>query len=119
VELGPGDSLKVDHVVLLSDGSHSMTEDDLVGQERLLAESFVSGMPEGSYTARGILFGGNTRKATAGGAFDRNALGNWASSVRYLAPRSGRRDRGSKDARGTPPSSSSRTASPPGVTRTR
>jgi OOP family OmpA-OmpF porin len=86
VELGPGDSLKVDHVVLVSDGSHSMTEDDLVGQERLLAESFVSGMPEGSYTARGILFGGNTRKATAGSAFDRNALGNWASSVRYLAP---------------------------------
>jgi OOP family OmpA-OmpF porin len=86
VELGPGDSLKVDHVVLVSDGSHSMTEEGKIVDERLLVESFVSGMPEGAYTARGILFGGSTRKETAGGPFDRTGLGHWASSVRYVDP---------------------------------
>jgi OOP family OmpA-OmpF porin len=86
VELGPNDSLKVAHVVLVGDGSHSMTEDGKVVDERLLLESFVSGMPEGPYTARGILFGGSTRKETAGGAFDRTGLAHWASSVRYLDP---------------------------------
>lgn len=86
VELGPRDSLKVDHVVLVSDGSHSMTEEGKVTDERLLAESFVSGMPEGTYTARGILFGGNSRRETAGGAFDRGSLAHWAASIRYLDP---------------------------------
>lgn len=86
VELGPGESLKVDHVVLLSDGSHSMTKEGKVTAERLIVESFVSGMPDGSYTARGILFGGGSRRETADGPFDRTGLANWAASVRYLDP---------------------------------
>lgn len=86
VQLGPNDSLKVAHVVLVSDGSHSMTEEGKVSDERRLVGSFVSGMPEGSYTARGILFGGGTLKETAGGPLDRDGLSAWAQSVRYVAP---------------------------------
>ncbi|MEN8184936.1 MAG: OmpA family protein [Myxococcota bacterium] len=86
VELGPGESLKVDHIVLVSDGSHSMTEEGKIQSERLLAESFVAGMPDGTYVANGLLFGGDSVRETAEAPFDRDGLAGWAASVRYLDP---------------------------------
>jgi OOP family OmpA-OmpF porin len=81
-----GERLKVDRVLVVSDGSLSMGEEGKLGSERALLEAFVAGMPEGVYQAGGLHFGGHRRASTAIDRFERPRLAAWAADVDFLDP---------------------------------
>jgi OOP family OmpA-OmpF porin len=59
---GARERVVVDQAVLIVDSSRSITRRELFPQAKALVESFAAGMPEGSYAAGAVAFGGAQRQ---------------------------------------------------------
>jgi OOP family OmpA-OmpF porin len=82
---GRGEQVVVDHAMILFDSSGSISRTEQFPGEKALLESFVAAMPDGSYQAGSIVFGGFERQTLPLGPFDRSALAGHAGKVRYLS----------------------------------
>jgi OOP family OmpA-OmpF porin len=80
-----GESVVVDHSLLLVDSSGSISRREQFPNEKALVQSLVSSMPAGKYEAGAIEFGGVKRDTHALGTFDRAALGDYAGDLEYLS----------------------------------
>jgi OOP family OmpA-OmpF porin len=74
VETGENAALKIDQLVILLDASGSMDAASRFLSTQNLASSFVAGMPEGSYSAAVVTFGGNASEILEFAPFDRDDL---------------------------------------------
>jgi OOP family OmpA-OmpF porin len=79
-----GETIAVDQVVLVFDSSSSIDADRYFPPAKAMLESFVAGMPDGTYAAGGVIFGGTTAPFDALARFDRTRLSGAARSVPYL-----------------------------------
>lgn len=75
--------LVVDQTVLVFDASSSISRTELFPRAKALLESFVAGMPDGTYTAAGLEFGASLRAFSPLQGFERGRLGAAARGVRY------------------------------------
>jgi len=82
---GSGETVVVDHSILIVDSSGSISRRDQFPHEKALVQSLVSAMPAGKYEAGAIEFGGVKRDAHKLGTFDRSALGSYAGGMKYLS----------------------------------
>jgi OOP family OmpA-OmpF porin len=82
---GKGETVAIDQLVVLVDGSASVDEDTLFQDQKALVESFARAMPDGQYETGAITFGGFERQNTGPARFDRNRVTADAANVRYLA----------------------------------
>jgi OOP family OmpA-OmpF porin len=82
---GRGETLAVDHSILLIDSSGSISRREQFPNEKALVQSLVSSMPAGKYEAGAIEFGGVERDTHSLGTFDRAALGEYAGDLEYLS----------------------------------
>jgi OOP family OmpA-OmpF porin len=80
-----GQSVSVDHSILLVDSSGSISRMEQFPNEKALVQSLVSAMPAGKYEAGAIQFGGVKRENHALAPFDRAALGTYAGDLDYLS----------------------------------
>lgn len=80
-----GERVVVDHAAVVVDASGSICKRHEWPGEKALVQSFVAGMPNGSYEAGAVSFGGYQRDTQDLAAFDRNALGSWSSGLSYLS----------------------------------
>lgn len=80
-----GQTVSVDHSILLIDSSGSISRMEQFPNEKALVQSLVSAMPAGKYEAGAIEFGGVERDTHPLGSFDRSALGNYAGGLEYLS----------------------------------
>lgn len=71
----------VDQAFLVADSSGSMRSHRKFSDEKMLIQSFVTGMPEGSYDSGAVAFGGVERGALSLQGFDRSRMGSWASGL--------------------------------------
>jgi OOP family OmpA-OmpF porin len=71
----------VDQALVIADASGSMTGGPEYGRAKALTRSFVDGMPEGSYGAGAIAFGGRERTKVPVQAFQRERLAGWARDI--------------------------------------
>lgn len=78
-----GERVIVDHSYLVIDSSSSV-EDDFA-KEKALVQSFVGGMPDGTYQTGSVAFGGYARDGKALAAFDRTALKQSAAGLAHLS----------------------------------
>src|SRR5262245_21253936 len=74
---GSGETVVVDHSIVLVDSSGSISRLDQFPHEKALVQSLVSAMPAGKYEAGAIEFGGVKRDSHPLGTFDRKALGSY------------------------------------------
>jgi len=82
---GRGEKVVVDHAMVLFDSSGSISRTGQFPGEKALLESFVASMPDGSYQAGAMAFGGFERQTLPLAPFDRSALASHAKEVRYLS----------------------------------
>ncbi|MGH7338095.1 MAG: OmpA family protein, partial [Myxococcota bacterium] len=82
---GRGETVDVDHSVLLIDSSGSISRREQFPNEKALVQSLVMAMPAGKYEAGAIEFGGVERDTHPIGSFDRAALGSYAGELEYLS----------------------------------
>jgi OOP family OmpA-OmpF porin len=82
---GRGERVVVDQAMILFDSSGSISRTKQFPGEKALLESFVASMPDGSYEAGALAFGGFERQTLPLAKFDRNALASHAKDVRYLS----------------------------------
>jgi hypothetical protein len=81
----PNETVVVDQVILISDGSGSMVLEDKFSQSKALIQSFVQAMPAGSYSVSSINFGGEWKQdwqAHPARVFDRISLASYAAALR-------------------------------------
>lgn len=78
------ETLRVDQALVLVDASGSITSDSDFPEVKALVESFVGGMPQGSYDAGAITFGGRSRETSSLRSFDRGRLAGYARELRTL-----------------------------------
>ena len=78
-----GEMLIVDHALLVIDGSGSIDRQQFA-EEKVLVEAFVGGMPQGSYSAGGIAFGGDERQVFPQRSFDRALLRANTTEVKHF-----------------------------------
>lgn len=84
-KIAPGANQRViDQLVILFDTSGSVDEATQFPSQRALLQSFVGGMPDGSYEVSVITFGGVDRDIIEQASFNRGALGDYAANVEYL-----------------------------------
>ena len=88
--LGPGERLAVDQVHVITDASGTMYARKTFPMAKALTRSFVAGMPDGSYRAGMLSFGGTEREGVPMGALDRAALSANADALRILGDIDGR-----------------------------
>lgn len=79
-----GEALVVDQTVILFDSSGSINPEEEFPADKALFESFVAGMPEGSYKAGSVTFGGKGRQEASVGNFDRAKLAAHAKDAKYF-----------------------------------
>ena len=89
VAVGPiaasrGQQVVVDHSFLLVDTSSSVSKSAQFPSEKALLRSLVASMPEGSYQAGAIGFGGVRRDTHDLADFDRSGLASHAEGLSYL-----------------------------------
>lgn len=84
VKPGPGERIGVDRVMVLVDASGSIDARESFPTEKAWLESFVQGMPQGSYDASIRSFGGTRRRGGGLAPFDRAALATQAKDLDYL-----------------------------------
>ena len=82
VQPASGGRIDVDKAVVVVDSSGSIEEQFV--DTKALFESFVAGMPNGSYKAGSIVFGGSERDVTALAGFDRARLAAAAKRSTHL-----------------------------------
>ena len=82
---GSGETMVVDHSILIVDSSGSISRSDQFPHEKALVQSLVSAMPAGKYEAGAIEFGGVKRDTHKLGTFDRSALRSYAGGIKYLS----------------------------------
>ncbi len=80
-----GEEVAVDHVLILLDSSGSISQRDQFPEAKALYQSFMLVMPDGSYEAGAVSFGGLQRESTPITAFDRDRMVSHAKEVRYLS----------------------------------
>ncbi len=80
-----GQRVVVDHAGIVVDASGSICEKHQWPDEKALVQSFVAGMPDGSYEAGAVSFGGYARDRHALAGFDRSGLASWASGLEYVS----------------------------------
>ncbi|MEM7408766.1 MAG: OmpA family protein [Myxococcota bacterium] len=85
LEPATGEAVVVDHLVVLVDASASVPGSTLFHNEKVLVTSFAKSMPEGSYDAGAIAFGGFKRETDALARFDRNRVVTHAESLTHLS----------------------------------
>ncbi|MGI9538647.1 MAG: OmpA family protein [Miltoncostaeaceae bacterium] len=78
---GPGERVVVDQALVVTDASGSMTNGPEFGRAKALTRAFVAGMPNGSYGAGAIAFGGTERTNVPVAAFQRDPLARWAEGI--------------------------------------
>ena len=79
-----GEEVVTDQSVLIVDNSGSISRTGQFPHDKALTQSLVAAMPDGSYQAGAIAFGGFDREVQPLAAFDRAALSAWASKQTYL-----------------------------------
>src|SRR5262245_42685450 len=82
---GKGESVAVDQLIVLVDGSASVDEDTLFRDQKALVESFARAMPDGRYDTGAITFGGFERQNAPLARFDRRRVTADAANVKHLA----------------------------------
>jgi OOP family OmpA-OmpF porin len=82
---GAQERVAIDQLVVLVDSSSSVSEDGLFEDEKSLARSFASSVPDGDYETSLIAFGGFSRQRVDAARFERGSLVQAAESVPYLA----------------------------------
>src|SRR5262249_1793832 len=82
---GAGETLVVNHSILIIDSSGSISRRDQFPHEKALVQSLVSAMPTGKYEAGALQFGGVQRDSKPLKSFDRSALGAYAGDIKYLS----------------------------------
>ena len=80
-----GQTLAVDHSILILDSSGSISRMEQYPGEKALAQSLVASMPAGKYEAGANAFGGTAREVHPLGPFNRAGLASWASDSTYLS----------------------------------
>ena len=80
-----GQTLVVDHSILIVDESGSISRMEQYPGEKALAQSLVASMPAGKYEAGANAFGGTAREVHPLATFDRAGLGSWAGDLTYLS----------------------------------
>ena len=84
ISLGSGQEIVTDQSILIVDNSGSISRTREFPYDKALSQSLVAAMPDGSYDAGAIAFGGVERETQPVAAFDRAALSAWASKQTYL-----------------------------------
>ncbi len=87
VEPGPYETIVTEHVYVAVDLTGSMQEPDKYPVALQLAQAFVDGMPEGTYTTSMVAFGGPPKDAWAvyeTRSLDRGSLQQFAESLEYI-----------------------------------
>jgi OOP family OmpA-OmpF porin len=79
-----GQRVVVDHAGVVVDASGSICKKHEWPEEKALVQSFVAGMPDGSYEAGAVSFGGYARDTHTLAKLDRAGLSSWASGLSYL-----------------------------------
>jgi hypothetical protein len=81
---GPGESIVVQQAVLLFDASSTIVEHDLFNPQKRVFRGFVDGMPQGTYLAEAVAFGGYDRQRLPLAPFARPPLQAHADSIEML-----------------------------------
>jgi OOP family OmpA-OmpF porin len=81
---GARERVVVNQAFVLADVSASMNAGAGFAEEKALIRSFVAAMPEGSYAAAALAFGGESRRSLDLEPFERDALQGWADRVPYF-----------------------------------
>ena len=81
---GSGEGVVTDQSILIVDNSGSISRTEQFPHDKALTQSLIAAMPNGSYQAGAIAFGGFEREVQPVAAFDRAALSAWASKQTYL-----------------------------------
>jgi OOP family OmpA-OmpF porin len=81
---GARERVVVNQAFVLADVSASMNAGAGFAEEKALIRSFVAAMPEGSYAAAALAFGGESRRSLDLDPFERDALQGWADRVPYF-----------------------------------
>jgi outer membrane protein OmpA-like peptidoglycan-associated protein len=81
---GPQDVVEVDHLLLVVDASASIPGDSLFLEEKTLVTAYVDSMPEGSYEAATVSFGGFERHRQRLSPFARNQVRAQVAETRHL-----------------------------------
>jgi OOP family OmpA-OmpF porin len=81
---GPGESVNVQQAVLLFDSSSSVVDADAFQGQRRVYRGFVDGMPQGSYHAGSVAFGGYDRQTLPLAPFARPTLAEHATELTEL-----------------------------------
>jgi len=82
--LGARDRLVADQLIVVTDASGTTYKNQTFPQEKALTRSFVAALPDGSYEASLVAFGGTERKGTALASFNRGALSQAAAELSIL-----------------------------------
>jgi OOP family OmpA-OmpF porin len=81
---GPQEVVEVDHLLLIVDASASIPGDTLFLEEKTLVTAYVDSMPEGSYQAGTVSFGGFERHRQRLSPFARNQVRAQVAESRHL-----------------------------------
>jgi OOP family OmpA-OmpF porin len=81
---GPGESVNVQQAMLVFDSSASVVEADAFQSQRRVFRGFVDGMPQGSYHAGSLAFGGYDRETLPLAPFARPPLVEHAAGLTEL-----------------------------------
>ena len=78
------ESLGLDRIIVLFDASGSIHPKQVFPGEKAWVESFVQGMPDGTYDAKIESFGGDKRRGAGLSGFDRGQLAAAANDIQYI-----------------------------------
>lgn len=81
---GPGETVTLQQAVLIFDSSGSIVENGF-GPQKSVYQGFVGGMPQGSYAAESLAFGGYARQLAPLAPFARGDLARHAAEIRELS----------------------------------
>jgi OmpA-OmpF porin, OOP family len=81
---GSGEEVVTDQSILIVDSSGSISQTRQFPHDKALTQSLIAAMPNGSYRAGAIAFGGSDRQVQPVATFDRAKLSAWASKQTYL-----------------------------------
>jgi len=81
---GPSEQLKVDQAIALTDASGTMYMQQTFPRAKAMTQTFVAALPNGSYSAGLIGFGGSDRITAPLAPLDRAKLASTADSLRIL-----------------------------------
>jgi OOP family OmpA-OmpF porin len=84
LETGPSEVVEIDQLLLILDASASIPDDTLFVEEKVLVTAYVDSMPEGSYEAGSVTFGGFERHRQRLSPFARSKARAEAAEARHL-----------------------------------